>query len=139
MPLRLPSVDTNAYVVNGRVAASRVVAGADVIPWRPALGAYLVLERGEAAADALCAVDGVAGVWWATTPRDATLWAHGKKASDDTATKQVTYCFLDDDPVVVAERIRPVVEQRWVDGAVTPLLAAPFYAVVAHEWDRYLP
>ena len=72
-------------------------------------------------------MDGVAGVWWATT------------SPADGVVKQVTFCFLDDDPVAVAERIRPVVEPRRGDGAVVPLLAAPFFSVVPYEWDRHLP
>jgi len=28
---------------------------------------------------------------------------------------------------------------RWSGVAVEPLLAAPFYPVVPHEWDRYVP
>ena len=128
MPHRLPSIEMDTFALAGRVAAPRVVAGADVIAWRPAIGAYLLLEQGASPADDLCDVDGVAGVWWATTP------------SDDGTVKQVTYCFLDDDPIAVAERLAPIVERRWGhDGGVAPLLAAPFLSVVPYEWDRYLP
>jgi hypothetical protein len=51
----------------------------------------------------------------------------------------VTYCFLDDDPLATAERLGPVLTSRWDQGGVEPLLAAPFYPVVPHEWDRYVP
>jgi hypothetical protein len=46
------------------VAAPRAVTGADVIPWRPALGIYLLVEHGTASPEALVEVDGVAGAWW---------------------------------------------------------------------------
>jgi hypothetical protein len=126
MPLRLPSVEVASYQVAGAVSAPRVVVGADVVPWRPAIGVYLLLERGTAAASRLTEVGGVAGVWWATREEGAVA-------------TQVTYCFLDDDPVVVAGRLEPVLANRWQAGAVRPLLAAPFFSLEPHAWDRYLP
>jgi hypothetical protein len=126
MPIRLPSVELASYQVAGTTAAPRVVVGADVVPWRPALGVYLLLERGAAPATRLQEAGGVAGVWWATR-------------SDGGATTQVTYCFLDDDPVVVAGRLEPLLADRWRTGSVHALLAAPFFSVVPFEWDRYLP
>ena len=57
----------------------------------------------------------------------------------DSGGMQVTYCFLDDDPVATAVRLRQPLEQRWAAGNVVPLLAAPFYTLVPFEWDRYLP
>jgi hypothetical protein len=128
MPHRLPSIEMDTFALAGAVAAPRVVAGADVMPWRPSLGVYLLLEQGSAPADGLRDVDGVAGVWWATC------------SSDEGTVKQVTYCFLDDDPVAVAERLQPIVQRRWErDSGVVPLLAGPFFSVVPYEWDRYLP
>ena len=53
--------------------------------------------------------------------------------------QRITYCFLDDDPVATAERLRPVLERRWSDTGVTPLLAAPFHPVVPRDWQRHLP
>jgi len=32
-----------------------------------------------------------------------------------------------------------VLDARWADGAVEPLLAAPFHVLVPYEWERYLP
>ena len=43
------------------------------------------------------------------------------------------------DPVAVAERLRPAVEQRWAGGDVVPLLAAPFHVPVDFDWGRHLP
>ena len=48
MPLRLPTVEFMTADMAGRLAAPRAVAGADVIPWRPAQGVYLIIETGEA-------------------------------------------------------------------------------------------
>ena len=55
------------------------------------------------------------------------------------AGQTISYCFLDDDPVSVAERLRPALEERWGEGTITPLFAAPFHPVVPHEWGRYVP
>ena len=78
-------------------------------------------------------VEGVGGVWSATS--------RGVDVSLATAEpgQHITYCFLDDDPVATAERLRPVVESRWGAAGIEPLFAAPFHVVVPHEWDRYVP
>jgi hypothetical protein len=52
---------------------------------------------------------------------------------------QIAWCYLDDDPVDAARRLCPVLEKRWADARVVPLLAAPFHTIVPYEWDRYLP
>ncbi len=133
MPMRLPSVELGVYEPQGRVAASRALAGADVIPWRPATGAYLLVEQGTASGEDLVAVPGVAGVWW-------HVGTSARPLSDrDLSGLQFTCCYLDADPVTTAERVRPTLERRWDDGAAVPLLAAPFHAVVDHDWGRHLP
>lgn len=55
------------------------------------------------------------------------------------ARYEITYCYLDDDPVAVADRLRPAVERRWAGGGVVPLLAAPFHVPVDLDWGRHLP
>jgi hypothetical protein len=131
LPL-LPPVERGVYNVQSKSAAPRVKVGADVLPWWPIIGVYLLLERGDAPADRLLDVDGVAGVWSA-----ASLAVDAKMASAK-AGQSITYCFLDDDPALIAERLRPALEKRWSDG-VEPLIAAPFHTVVPYEWDRYVP
>ncbi|MBV8788116.1 MAG: hypothetical protein JOZ00_15675 [Mycobacterium sp.] len=132
LPL-LPPVERGVYAVAARAAAARVKIGADVLPWWPTLGVYLLLETNAAAPVDLADIDGVGGVWSATSQAvDASL-------ASAPAGQTISYCFLDDDPVSVAKRLRPVLEERWSDGAVTPLFAAPFHTVVPHEWDRYVP
>jgi hypothetical protein len=131
LPL-LPPVERGVYNVQSKSAAPRVKVGADVLPWWPIFGVYLLLERGDAPADRLLDVDGVAGVWSA-----ASLAVDAKMASAK-AGQSITYCFLDEDPIAVAERLRPALEKRWSDG-VEPLIAAPFQTIVPYEWDRYVP
>ena len=47
MPLRLPTVAFMTADLAGTMATPSAVAGADVIPWRPALGVYLMIEAGK--------------------------------------------------------------------------------------------
>jgi hypothetical protein len=133
MPLRLPTVEFMTAHLAGKVAAPIAVAGSDVIPWRPAQGVYLLIERGQTPADALVSIPGVAGIWS----------YHGTIAPEPFATDarglQITYCYLDDDPVATGGRLGEVVRQRWDSDGVVGLLAAPFYAVVPFEWTRHLP
>ncbi len=131
VPELLPPVFRGVYRVASRVAAARARVGADVLPWWPTRGVYLLLEENAVVADALTEVPGVAGVWSAS----ATASEHATAVPG----QQITYCFLDEDPVVAAATLRPVLERRWADTAAGPLLAAPFYPVVPYEWDRYLP
>ena len=78
-------------------------------------------------------VDGVAGAWSALSLRvDAGL----ASAPED---QTITYCFLDDDPIATAQRLRSVLKARWAESDIEPLFAAPFFAVVPYEWDRYVP
>jgi hypothetical protein len=132
LPL-LPPVERGIYRVDNKSAAARVKVGADVLPWWPIRGVYLLLEASASAPSDLTDVEGVAGAWSATSQSvDARL-------ASAPAGQTISYCFLDDDPVPVAERLRPVLEKRWSGEGVEPLLAAPFHAVVPYEWDRYVP
>ena len=133
MPLRLPLVSYLTADLAGKVAATRAVAGAEVIPFRPALGIYLIIEQGHAPAADLADITGVAGVWWYHTGVAPAPY------NDDFTGLQVTYCYLDADPVLVAAQLGEAVKARWESGEVQGLLAAPFYSIVPFEWTRYLP
>jgi hypothetical protein len=134
-PYLLPMIQRAVYGFDGSVAAPRIKVGADVLPWWPPRGVYLLLERGAAPVSDLIQVPGVAGVWSATGVPKGEPFSIG---ADNTGL-QITYCYLDDDPVDTAERLRPVVEKRWADAGVVPLLAAPFLTIVPYEWGRYVP
>jgi hypothetical protein len=134
IPELLPSVERGVYTFAGRVAASDAKVGADVLPWWPATGVYLLVEHGAAPAAPLVDEAGIAGAWWAPTASDVPEAYSIAQPGD-----QLTYLFLDDDPVAVAERLRPVLEQRWADSGVTGLFAAPFFVAQAHELSRHLP
>jgi hypothetical protein len=132
-PFTLPSIENGYLRVAGMVAAPRAVAGADVIPWRPARGVYLLIEQGAAASASFAEIEGVAGVWW---HQGGVPPLPGFR---DNSGLQITYCFLDADPLQVAERFREALQKRWATQNVIPLMAAPFQVPVAFEWDRHLP
>jgi hypothetical protein len=132
LPL-LPPVERGVYGVQSRLAAPRVKVGADVLPWWPARGVYLLLETHETPAAELLDIEGVAGIW-STSALDVS-----PALASAPAGQQLTYCFLDDDPVATAARLRPVLEKRWSAADIDPLFAAPFHPFVPHEWGRYVP
>ena len=129
----LPHVQRGVYDVQTRVAAPRIKIGSDVLPWWPARGVYLLLERGDTPSADLLDVGGVAGVW------SASAREVDRSLATATAGECITYCFLDDEPVATAARLRPILEKRWARADVEPIFAAPFHLVVPHEWDRYVP
>ena len=134
MPVMLPPVELAGYELTGKVAAPRVLVGADVLPWRPARGVYLLLERGPlATTEALVEVPGVAGAW----SYEGSSLLHPRLAG--TAGVHLTVAYLDDDPAITAGRLAGALADRWASGAVVPLLAAPFVTIVPWAWDAALP
>jgi hypothetical protein len=134
VPYLLPVVERSVYRMNGRLAAPRIKAGADVLPWWPAKGVYVLIERGEQSPATLIDTPGVGGIWWGSSlpmgPRYATAPNDGL---------QISYCFLDQEPADTAMRLRPVLDERWARGTIEPLFAAPFHTLVPHEWERFVP
>jgi hypothetical protein len=133
-PYLTPTVERSVFGLDGAAAAARIKVGADVLPWWPSTGVYLLVERrGPSPAD-LVEVDGVGGVWWGgAVPMEPPY------TTRDNTGLQISYCFLDDDPPAVGERLRPVLEDRWSRSGAEPLLAAPFHALVPYDWGRYTP
>jgi hypothetical protein len=132
LPL-LPPVQRGVYAIEQKAAAPRIKIGADVLPWWPAKGVYLLMESGTADPAELADVDGVGGIW------SVTSQAVDARLASAPAGQSLTYCFLDEDPVATAERLRPVLAHRWQRAGIEPLLAGPFHPVVPYEWDRYVP
>ena len=132
LPL-LPHIERGVYDVRHKSAAPRIKIGADVLPWWPVRGVYLLLESGATSVAELLEVDGVAGLW-STTAIDV-----GPRLASAQAGQQLTYCFLDEDPVETAHRLQPVLEKRWSATDIEPLFAGPFHPVIPYEWDRYVP
>ena len=134
MPLRLPLVELGGFELRATLAAAGALVDATVLPWRPARGVYLLAEDGAAADVAtLLDVEGVAGAW----SFDGSDAIHPRLAA--TAGVRLTLLYLDEDPPAVAARLTEVLHVRWHDASLTPLLAAPFVAVVPWRWDAALP
>lgn len=133
IPTLLPAVERGVYEVRSKASAPRVKVGADVLPWWPVRGVFLLVEGETGPTTGLLDVEGVAGVW------SASAMDIGPKLANAQPGQSITYCFLDDDPVETGTRLKPVLAKRWHDSRVQPLLSAPFYPVVPHEWDRYVP
>jgi hypothetical protein len=75
----------------------------------------------------------VAGIWWYRgniAPQEFKV---------DSRGRQITYCYLDGDPIKAAEQLGELMRRRWASGNVQGLLAAPFYCPVPYEWSRYAP
>jgi hypothetical protein len=45
--------------------------------------------------------------------------------------------YLDGDPLKVADRVWPLLEERWRDAPVTPIHAGPYETVVPFQWDWF--
>ena len=131
----LPSVERAVYHFEGMEAAPRIKIGADVLPWWPVRGAYILVEQGAAPAGDLVRLPGVGGAWWASLAQVQV----DLQPSDAAERLQMTYLFIDEDPIDVAGRLRPALERRWAGRDVVPLLAAPFLPVAGYDFDRYLP
>jgi hypothetical protein len=135
MPFLLPPVDRGAYERSGSVAASRLKVGADVLPWWPARGVFLLLERAGGLVNDLVSVPGVAGVWTGTSAPAVVPDSMRAEPARQGQTR-ITFCYLDDDPLAVATRLRPALEARWTDGDAVPLLAGPFATVTdRRDWQ----
>jgi hypothetical protein len=135
MPIALPRVHFGVWNLAATLANPRALVGADVVPWRPNRGAYLIVERPadrpagwDDPAPALAGLDGVAGLWRFRGLADPR--------GEDCADLEVTLCYLDADPVDV---VAPGVAGVLGAGGPSLLLAAPFEAVVPFAWDRAVP
>ncbi|MFV8817051.1 hypothetical protein [Haliea sp. E17] len=130
-PFIMPPVERGVYTLGEVVAEPRIRTGADVLPWLPIRGMYLLVEQGGEAAPLPQGIPGVAGA--------LTSSSVASEISSVAPGQHLTLCFLDQDPIEVARTIEPYLRERWSDTSLTPLLAAPYFSIVAYEWDRYLP
>jgi hypothetical protein len=126
-------------------AAPRVLVSAEVVPFRPNLGVYVIVERPHGPLDdwlravhvehipALLEQPGVAGAWSYAT---SSLW---RNPAWTEGAHRITVCYLDEEPVAVADGLRPWLAARWKDAPVTPVLAGPFESVLRWDWERFAP
>ncbi|HEY7917916.1 MAG TPA: hypothetical protein VIC86_13150 [Acidimicrobiales bacterium] len=146
-PRSLPSRYRGGLRLLEAHAAPRALVSAEVVPFRPHRGVYLIVEEptDPAAQDGylqrrhvellpeLVSVPGVAGAWsYATTPSiRRPMFTDGRF--------RMTVCYLDEDPATVAGSLAPVVARAWASAPSRVLLAAPFESLVAWDWDRFGP
>jgi hypothetical protein len=126
--------------------APRVLISAEAVPYRPHRGVHVLVERVERADDeyaqfchthhapALCALDGVVGVWQlATTPVYRDLgWSPGNR--------RVTVCWLDGDVAETSGAVLRLdrVRRERADGVTVTELAGGFETVDPFgAWDWF--
>jgi hypothetical protein len=129
-------------------AAPRVRIAAETLPYRPNRGIYVTVEEHkrdaepaellewvqrwhESWAERWAHVEGVMGSWsFATSPSlRSPRWTPGDR--------RITVHYLDGDPLKVADRVWPLLEERWRDAPVTPIHAGPYETVVPFQWDWF--
>jgi len=126
------------FEVAAASVAPRVLISAEAVPYRPNLGAYVVVEElpshgvdGEGTPDsaALLEVPGVAGVWTFVSDQERRkAWRPGHR--------RVTVCFLDSHPLTVAPSIGQVVTGGGLR-AGSVIHAGPLETVVPWHWDWF--
>lgn len=124
----------------------RVRISDEAVPYRPTRGVFVtvdeVLDRGaiepylaweEEHHRRTLAVPGVAGLW--TFARHPSVAGRPPMALD----ARITVRYLDDDPVVVTERIAQLGADHRYDGdrPVTTRFAGPFETIVPWEWGWF--
>jgi hypothetical protein len=144
-PERLPSVLVGPFHFLEGFASHAALVSAEVAPFRPNRGMYLIVERPADPARAdptelhwkreqiapLLELPGVAGLWlFAASP----YYAHRRW---DVGQHRVAIAYLDDEPAKVAAALRPVVARRWAATPVEPVLAAPFETLLPWQWERH--
>ena len=155
------ALESGPLAVRGLFAAPRVRVSPAAVPYRPNRGVYAVVSApgsdrtGEIsessigdldseAAGELLRIDGVAGVWFfgpgrGTFDRVGTDGGETKApaGSGSAFSAEVTLCFLDEDPVSVAEEITHLLRPSWERDGRMPRLAGPYETVVPGSWDWF--
>jgi hypothetical protein len=133
--------------VVGNDAARRVLVSAEAIPYRPHRGVHVIVERVERHDDeylqwwhthhapALCALDGVAGVWQlATSPQL-------REAGWSTGNRRIAIVWLDGDVATTSANVHRVDRTRRErterDGISVTELAGGFETITPWEWDWF--
>ena len=146
-PVSLPPQYRGGLRLLEAVASPRVLVSAEVVPFRPHRGVYVIIDEpdGQVPQDeslqrihtgilpSLVAVPGVAGAWsYATSPQiRRPMFSEGRL--------RIIVCYLDEDPATVGERLSPLVDQLWSTSPSRLLLGAPFESLIAPDLDRFGP
>jgi hypothetical protein len=147
-PERVTSHLLGAFHLVEAAASPRVLVSAEVVPFRPHLGAYVIVEQ-QSGGDGLdpwlqwlhaehlpelLAMPGVAGAWSFAT---SSLWSNPAWTAGN---HRITVCYLDAEPAATGDSLHKVVQSRWRRGApIRPMLASPFESVARWDWERFAP
>ncbi len=146
-PHALPSQYRGGLRLLESLAAPRVLVSAEVVPFRPHQGVYLIVDQPDDGADqseflqylhtevvaSLVQVPGVAGAWtYATSPEI-------RRPMFSPGAHRIIVCYLDDDPATVGERLSPLVREAWDSVPAQLALAAPFESLIHTDLDRFGP
>jgi hypothetical protein len=144
------ALESGPLTVLGAFAAPRVKVSAAAVPYRPNRGIYAMVDDPMGAfensqrsdlqrsAEQLLGVAGVAGVWFfgpGYNARDDTVSV--PKGAGEPFEADMTICFLDEDPVCVAEELADLVASRVERRGSAPRLAGPFETVVPWAWGWF--
>ena len=134
-PYLLPMVERAAYRLDGMAAAPRIKIGADVLPWWPARGVYILVERGEQPARRV----------WSTFPEWAapggagqSPWSPRSAPGTTAACRSATSSSMTNHPTSPGgwSRLSGSAGRRrqssrcWLRRST---------ALVAYDWGRYCP
>jgi hypothetical protein len=141
----LPAQYRAGLALEATWAAPRVLVSAEVVPFRPHRGIYLIVEEhpngvaedtpdGQPSPpwfDLLATVPGVAGAW---RYRRSPAISRPRFTDGDV---EMTVCYLDDDPATVGRLLGPRLAAQSADPASRLVLAAPFESMMV--WDLDAP
>ncbi len=137
-----PSLQLRLLALLKWYAAPAALVSAQVVPFRPHRGILAIVEEpaGDAAAwqhwlhadhyPQLLGVDGVAGAWMYGS---SETWKVQPTCQGEP--QYTTIVYLDGDPADTADRLAPVVEERWASGAARPVFAGPLRTMM--QWDAW--
>jgi hypothetical protein len=141
-PHARPSLQVRALALQRWYAAPQALVSAEVVPFRPHRGVLFLVERPltddatwqqwlhREHLPALLSLPGVAGAWMYGS---TSIWRLPPALTGDP--QFVTVIYLDEDPLEVCARARPLLEKRWDSGAVEALFAGPLRSMI--EWEAW--
>jgi len=130
-------------------SAPRVRVSAAALPFRPNRGVYAIVRTDPARSaddvESLLTVAGVAGVSRFRSfplgsgqhPDDSVLRPAGARRPGTPFAAEVTICYLDQDPLVVAGSIGELLAAGSERDGNEPAFAGPFETIVPWSWDWF--
>ncbi len=146
-PFALPPEFVGGMRRTASIASPDALVLADVIPFRPHTGVYLLVETRETPRESsqndssdqehrlqrLTDVPGVAGAWSFTS--DPEL----QRSNSTVGVFDITLCYLDAEPIGVAHDLEHALEDHWTPPGSELIFAGPFEAITLWDWERFGP